>query len=61
MCKSICEAVIAIIILVFAIGFWQWAYTQWIIAIAAIVLLIHSFTCKKCFAHPMPEKAMRKR
>jgi len=47
MCKSWCEAILAIVILVFA--FWQTAYSQWIVVIAAVVLLIHSFTCKKCF------------
>ncbi|MBI2451987.1 hypothetical protein HYV50_02830 [Candidatus Pacearchaeota archaeon] len=57
MCKSWCELVIAIVILIFALFLWTWAYTQWVIVIAAIVLAIHSFTCKKCFVgmhHTMP-------
>lgn len=62
MCKSICEAIIAVIIIIFSL--WQTAYSNWIIIILAIILLIHSFTCKKCFgshmAH-MPEKASKKR
>ena len=52
MCKSWCEGILAIIIIVFA--FWSsWQYSQWIIIIAAVLLLIHSFTCKKCFTHGM--------
>ena len=61
MCKSYCELILAVILLVFAIGFWTWAYTQWIIVIVAIILLIHSFTCKKCFARSMPMKEAGKR
>ncbi len=47
MCKSWCELVIAAIIIVFAL--WETTYSKWIIIIAAIVLAIHSFTCKSCF------------
>ena len=61
MFKSVCEAVLAIIILVFSLAFWETAYSQWIIVIAGIILLIHSFTCKKCFHGSMPAKAMRRR
>ncbi len=59
MCKSVCEAVLAIIILVFS--FVETAYSQWIIVIAAIILLIHSFTCKKCFHGSMPARSIRRR
>ena len=62
MCKSICEAVIAVIIIIFAL--WQTAYSNWIIIIAAVILLIHSFTCKKCFGRHMmnmPEKASHRK
>ncbi len=48
MCKSWCELIIAIVVIVFAL--WQTTYSQWIVVIAGIVLAIHSFTCKKCFA-----------
>ena len=48
MCKSWCEAILGIIILVFAL--WETTYSNWIIVVAAVLLLIHSFTCKKCFA-----------
>ena len=49
MCKSWCEAILAVIIIVF--GLWNIPiYSKWVVVIAGIVLLIHSFTCKKCFA-----------
>lgn len=44
-CK-VCESVLAIVILVFAI--WWNSYSQWVIGIAAAVLLLHSFMCKSC-------------
>ena len=47
MCKSWCELIIAIVIIVFAL--WETTWSKWIILIAGIVLAIHSFTCKKCF------------
>lgn len=60
MCKSICEAILAVIILVFAL--WQTAYSNWIIIIAAVILLIHSFTCKKCFVRgEMPAEKKKRR
>ena len=49
MCKSWCELIVAIVVIVFAL--WDtMAYSKWIVVIAGVVLLIHSFTCKKCFA-----------
>ncbi|MEK6846625.1 MAG: hypothetical protein AABY16_00490 [Nanoarchaeota archaeon] len=60
MCKSWCEAILGIIILIFA--FWQTDYSTWIVAIAALVLIWHSFMCKKCFAkHEMPMKMAKKK
>ncbi len=60
MCKSWCEALIAVVVIVFAL--WPTAYSQWIIVIAAVVLLIHSFTCKKCFSgHSMAMSAKKRR
>ena len=50
MCKSWCEAILAVIIIVFAL--WESVYAsfgKWIVVIAGVVLLIHSFMCKKCF------------
>ena len=61
MCRSWCEAIIAIVVIVFAL--WDtWAGAKWVLLIAGIVLLIHSFTCKKCFTHKsmmMPAKKSR--
>jgi len=48
MCKSWCELIIAMVVIVFAL--WNTlAWSKWIVVIAGIVLIIHSFTCKKCF------------
>jgi len=50
MCKSWCEAIIAVVILLFSwVNLVSAMATKWIVTIAAIILLIHSFTCKKCF------------
>ena len=57
MCKSWCEAILAVIIIVFAL--WDSVYFQfgkWLLVIAGIVLLIHSFMCKKCFGGGMMMK-----
>ena len=59
MCKSWCEAILGIIILIFVS--WQTGYSTWIVAIAAIVLILHSFTCKKCFHKPEMPMKMAKR
>jgi general stress protein CsbA len=61
MCKSWCEAIIAVVILVVAFAFWNTTYAQWIIGIAAAVLLIHSFTYKKCFSGRHMEDTKRKK
>lgn len=47
MCKSWCELILAVVIIVFAL--WQTSFSQWILLIAGIGLLIHSLTCKTCF------------
>lgn len=49
MCKSWCELIIGLVIAVFALFWWNWMYTQWVVVIAAIILIIHSFTCKSCW------------
>ena len=41
-CKG-AEAVLSILILVFA--FWETMYSQWIIAIAAVIILVHALKC----------------
>ncbi len=59
MCKSICEAILALVIII--VGLIQMQNPQswalWVIVIAGIVSLVHSFTCKSCFG----EKSSRKR
>lgn len=55
MCKSWCEAILGIIILIFTYGIgagWG-SWSAWVVYIAAIVLIIHSFTCNKCFGSEM--------
>ncbi len=48
MCKSWCEFLVALVVIVFAL--WQTAWSQWVLVIAGVVLLIHSLACKTCFA-----------
>ena len=57
MCKSICEAILGVILVVFALvpALWTAAFSKWVVLIVGVVLLIHSFTCKKCFAS-MPKR-----
>ncbi len=57
MCKSWCELIIAVVVIVFSL--WQIPnVSQWILLVAGVLLLIHSFTCKTCFAG---HSGMRKR
>ncbi len=44
-CK-VTESILAILIIVFAL--WMTPWSQWIVVIAGVVLLIHSFACKSC-------------
>jgi len=46
MCKSWCELLIGILIVVFAI--WETAYSQWVLVVLGIILIGHSFMCKTC-------------
>jgi hypothetical protein len=61
MCKSWCELIIALVILVVA----MWpallgaSISNWVIIVAAIVLAIHSFTCKSCFNSGSASKRKR--
>jgi len=60
MCKSWCELIISLVIIIaLAMGMWtsviNLVVASWIAIIAALVLLIHSFTCKSCF-NDMPMK-----
>ena len=62
MCKSWCEFIVAVVVIVFAL--WDAVYAsfgKWILVLAGILLLIHSFTCKKCFTgHAATSKQKRK-
>ena len=40
------EVLVAIVILVFT--FWMTTASQWIVIIAAVVLLLHALLCKNC-------------
>ena len=55
MCKSWCESILAVLILVFTYGIGAgWGdWSMWAVYILALVLLVHSFTCKTCFSHSM--------
>jgi len=55
MCKSWCELILGVVILVFAL-FDSWAYSKLIVTVAAVVLIVHSFMCKQCFVGNMPAK-----
>ncbi|MBU0907879.1 MAG: hypothetical protein KKD18_01795 [Nanoarchaeota archaeon] len=60
MCKSWCEFIIGLVIALIALFAWDWMYSKWVIVIAAIVLIIHSFMCKSCFAgHYMAMKEQK--
>jgi len=65
MCKSWCEAVLAMVLIV--IGLWQLSMAAWvgvawwIVIIVGVVLLFHSFTCKKCFNGEMTKMPAKKR
>ncbi len=47
MCKSWCELILGAIILIFS--FWKTTYSMWVVVAAAVILIIHSFTCTRCF------------
>ena len=44
-CKWL-EVVLALIVIVFAV--WQSMYSQWVIVIAAAIILLHALMCKSC-------------
>ena len=58
----VCEAVLAVVILVFT--FWNsFAAAKWIVAIAAVLLLIHSIWCQNCAScnTEMPKASKRRK
>lgn len=44
-CK-VTEIVLGLVILVFAL--WETTFSKWVIVVAAILLLLHAFSCKNC-------------
>ena len=62
MCKSWCEAILAIIAIVIGLIPMSAMVYKWTLVVLGIVLLIHSFTCKSCFAgNGMDMKASRRK
>lgn len=63
MCKSWDELIFAIVIIVFAL--WESVYAtwgKWVLVIAGVLLLIHAFTCPRCFPkHEMEMKMPAKK
>lgn len=57
-CKWI-EAILAVIIIVFANS--SWVYATWIIIVAAAIILIHALTCKTCYKGHMQSARVSKR
>jgi len=55
------QIIIGIVILVFT--FWIVAWSQWIVAIAAILLILHALKCKACGmgSASMPVKSSKKK
>jgi cytosine/uracil/thiamine/allantoin permease len=58
MCCKYLDTILAAIILIFAIWptFIPWINGKWIVAIAAIVILLHDLICKKCKSCELVEK-----
>ena len=62
MCKSWCEAILAIIAIVVGLIPMSALVYKWVLVGLGIVLLIHSMTCRTCFYRPdMAMKPMKKR
>jgi len=56
------EIILGVLILVFA--WWATAYSQWIVTIAAVLLLLHALSCKncgRCSEHQMKPVAKKKK
>ena len=52
-------SIFAVVILVFA--FWTTAWSKWVILIAAILILLHAWTCKNCKMPKMEMSTKKKR
>jgi len=55
---SICEVIIGVLVIVFAL--WLTQYSKWILLILGVALIIHSFACKGCKMCNYEEKPMSK-
>lgn len=59
-CKLV-QLILGIIILVFTFLYSYTDWASWIIAIAAVILILHSLLCKRCQCQaPAPEKKEKK-
>ena len=55
------EAILAVLILVFTF-FWKASFSNWVVGISAVALLIHSIWCKSCCSmEEMPAKASKRK
>lgn len=62
-CKSI-QILLLVIIAIFSLfgPFIGWMVSKWVIFVAAIILIVHGLSCKKCSCkEPMAKKKSRKR
>jgi hypothetical protein len=59
MCKSWCEAILGLIIILFAV--WPNSFSKWVFIIAGLVLIWHSFMCNKCKMISMSDSKMSKK
>ena len=51
MCKSWCEAIIAIVVIVVGFLVTNPTWAKWTLVVVGLGLLVHSFTCKTCFTY----------
>ena len=57
MCKSWCESIIALIVIVLSlVPNMPQNWADWVILVVGVGLLIHSFSCKQCFDGKMSKK-----
>ena len=48
MCKSVCEIVLAVVLVVMGLLPLTASIHKWALVVIGIVLLVHAFCCKKC-------------
>ena len=54
------EIIIAVVVIVFSV-IWSASWTNWVIFVAALVLLVHALTCKNCRPRRLENTATKKR